>query len=41
MHIKQNQIILQMRRKNNDYNDIKNKYEDEDDDYNNYYRHDK
>ena len=31
----------QMRRKNNDYNDIKNKYEDEDDDYNNYYRHDK
>ena len=31
----------QMRRKNNEINDIKNKYEDEDDDYNNYYRHDK
>jgi len=32
----------QMRRKNNELNDIKNKYEDEDDDdYNNYYRHDK
>ena len=31
----------QMRRKNNEINDIKNKYEDEDDDYNNYYGHDK
>ena len=31
----------QMRRNNNEINDIKNKYEDEDDDYNNYYGHDK